>query len=720
LSRPITFADIARLPAVGYGVPTQFGFSPGGRVLSFLSARDGGLTRFLYAIRPGLDTEPLEVPVSGSLLSEEGLSLEEQLRRERAREVGLGVTRATWAKRAEVLLVPLPDGLHVLQGIFEDPHNPRAVLALRAETGEIVAPELSPDGKRIAFVRGGDLHLLDSSGDKEPRRLTVTGTEGLSNGLSDYVAQEEMERPEAFWWSPDSQKIAFCETDERDVALYRISHLGSDLAGEKAEEVHRYPFAGAENARVRLGVISADGGEPLFFELGEDDHYLARVAWAGDDRLVAVVQSRDQQNLRLLSFETDKPGARILFEEHLEPWINLHDDLCFLSTGEFLWSSEQSGFRHLELRSGDGELVAQLTTGDWQVDKLEGVDEEEGVVYLSATEKSPLERHLYKVALEGGELTRITMEPGTHVVSLEASAGLYVDSWSALDRPPSIRLCSLGDGAVSVALHDTADPRIEELGLRPPEPVIVPAEDGTSLYGLLYRSGTPGEPPRPLVVYVYGGPHVQLAADDWRPTASLRAQALRDRGLHVLVLDNRGSARRGLSFEAPLFHNMGNLEVADQVAGVRWAVDQGIAEPSRIGVYGWSYGGYMALRCLELAPEVFKAGVAGAPVTDWDGYDTHYTERYMGTPESDSAAYAASSVLERAGDIKGELMIVHGLIDENVHFRHSARLISRLVAEAKSYQLLFFPEERHLPRREEDRAYMEQQVIGFLERALLD
>ncbi|MGH8981324.1 MAG: S9 family peptidase, partial [Acidimicrobiales bacterium] len=213
---------------------------------------------------------------------------------------------------------------------------------------------------------------------------------------------------------------------------------------------------------------------------------------------------------------------------------------------------------------------------------------------------------------------------------------------------------------------------------------------------------------------VYGGPHAQFAVNDWGPTVYMRAQALRRLGVAVLLVDNRGGARRGLAFDAAVHRRMGDPEVEDQVAAVRWAVAHGLADPARVGIFGWSYGGYMVLRCLGRAPEVFRAGVAGAPVTHWDGYDTHYTERYMSTPQDNPAGYVASSTFDCVETMRADLLLVHGLIDENVHFRHTARLVDRLVAARKPYRLLCFPSERHLPRRPEDRAYMEEQVIGFL------
>ncbi len=710
----ITLEEIAKLPPVGLDLPVQFAFGDGGRSLTFLYSKDGGLERSLFLLRPGLDESPAEVVLAAPRLEEGGLSLEEQLRRERARETGLGITSARWAEKADALLVPLPDGLHVVTGLAEGAASARTFLAAGREEGEAMAPQLSPDGTMVAFVRGGDLHLAAADGSWS-RQLTDTAAEGFSNGLSDYVAQEEMGRDDAFWWSPDSSQIAYIETDERHIPLYRIVHQGSEATGEAAEECHRYPFAGKENVRVRLLVVSVGEGRsrPLALEVG--DRYLVRVGWMGE-RVVAQVMSRDQQHLELHAFDPASGQGELLHQERLSPWIDLHDDFRPLPGGEWLWSSEQSGFRHLEVRGRDGSLSRRLTEGEWQVDAVAALDEQAGVVYFTGTKDGARQRHLYSVPLAGGEVRRLTEEAGTHLVTVEPRAGVYVDRHGSLGSPPAVRLRALSDSSVLAVLHSPRDPRISSLALAPPEMIQVETGDGTTLDGLFFRAE--GDGPRPLVVYLYGGPHVQLTADDWGPTAWLRAQALRAAGMHVLTVDNRGSRRRGLGFEAPIWHAMGEIEVADQVAGVRWAVEAGLADKERVGVYGWSYGGYMTLRCLALAPEVFRAGVAGAPVTDWDGYDTFYTERYMGRPESEQEAYRSSSVLARAGAIEGQLLLVHGLIDENVHFRHTARLVSRLVEEKRSYRLLLFPEERHLPRREEDRAYMEGQVIGFLQAAL--
>ncbi len=729
-------------------MPVQVAFGPGDRVLTYLHSPEGSLERRLFALDlvaavAGRSPEPREISVGSPALrpavTEEGLSIEEQLLRERSREVGLGISSASWADEADVLLVPLPDGLHVVTGLSADIAAPESHLVVGSEgLAPILSPRLSPDGTKVAFVREGELHVVgtapattpgSAAPGSEPRRLTASASDGITNGLAEFIAQEEMDRAEGLWWSPDSRLIAFTEVDERHIPVYRIVHQGSDLVGPSAEEDHRYPFAGKANAIVRLGVIDVTGAaDPTWMDTGDDDHYLARVHWLPDGGLVAELEPRDQATLRIVRLDPATGDRSPLHVETSEPYVNLHHDFRALESephsGEWIWSSERTGFRHLEVRSRSGELVRVLTSGEWQVDQLEAVDEDRGLVYFTGTKDGPTERHLYSVPLEGGEIERITTEPGTHAVVVGERSGLYFDRHGALGTPPVARVCSTDDGSVRATLHDRRDPRIDALGLVPPELVTISADDGTELHGLVYRpelaSAVPPvlAAPPPLVVHVYGGPHAQLAVNDWGPTVNLRAQALRRLGFTVLVLDNRGSARRGLGFERALWHQMGEVEVADQAAGVRWAVAHKLADPARVGIYGWSYGGYMSLLCLARAGGMFRAAVAGAPVTHWDGYDTHYTERYMGTPDRNPTGYHASSPLTHVGEMEVELLLVHGLIDENVHFRHTARLINRLIAARKRYQLLCFPDERHLPRREEDRAFLEEQVIGWLREAL--
>lgn len=469
---------------------------------------------------------------------------------------------------------------------------------------------------------------------------------------------------------------------------------------------------------MRLGVISVNGGEPLWMELG-DFEYLARVRWMPNGRLVAQLLDRNQMCLDLVSFDLQTGKSHNVLTETTAVWINLHHMFFALPRKKtqypdgFIWAAERSGYQHLYLYDADGNLVRQLTSGDWVVESIAGVDAKRGVVYFTGRRDSPLESHLYAVTFEGGEPRRITRDAGMHWVVLDHAFKYFVDVHDSLRQPPHVTLRRLSSGGKVRELYVNADPRVQEFTLRPPELVSFKNRDGVTLHGALYRPPRRSRKPLPAIVYVYGGPHAQMVTQGWSMVAAMRVQYLRNLGYVVYVLDNRGSAKRGLAFEGAIKHDMGNLEVQDQVDGVRWLVDQGIADPARIGIYGGSYGGYMAAMCLCRAPEAFKVALAASPVTDWDGYDTCYTERYMGTPQNNSKGYEISSVMHHVEKMRGRLMLVHGLIDENVHFRHTARLINALIHARKPYDLLLFPDERPSPRSLADRIFMEERMYDF-------
>jgi dipeptidyl-peptidase-4 len=716
----IPVEEVARVPPPGTAIPVSLSFSPDDALVAFLHDRSGGLVRDLYFFDvAGGERRALTVPGAEQGLDEDHVSLEEALLRERRRELGLGITRYAWATDAQRLLVPLQDGVYVQEGTDGDLRK-----VVGNEAGPVLDPSLSPDGAMVAFVRDAEVHLVPAEGGASRQVTQGAQATGRTHGLAEFVAQEEMDRPSGYWWSRDGRWLAFTEVDETHIPTYRIVHQGSNVVGEEACEDHRYPFAGAANATVRLAVVPVSGGEARWLDLnvavtvGADaDFYLARVQWMPDGTLVAQVEDRAQARLDLLRFDPET-GARVsLLTETSDVWVNLHHLFHPLErtgglAGGFVWGSERTGFRHLYLCDGNGEVVRPLTSGQWMVDALHGVDEDGGLVWFSATLDGPTQCHLYSVPLAGGEPRRATAGAGMHRVVVDHLCRQFVDVHSAVGRQPTLTLRSLPGGEVIHVIHDRPDERVERLGLVGPELVSLTTGDGVELHGVLHRP-TSGTAPHPTIVSVYGGPHVQRATDTWGVTADMRAQYLRSLGYAVFLLDNRGGARRGLEFEAAIRHDLGNVEVRDQVDGVRWLVEQGIADPERVGIYGWSYGGYLAAMCLARAPGVFKAAVAGAPVTHWDGYDTHYTERYMGTPASNPEGYERSSVMSHVESMTGELLLVHGLLDENVHFRHTARLVSALVGARKRFELLVLPEERHLPRKAEDRVYVEERVRDF-------
>lgn len=710
--------EVARYPLPGMArLPSSVRPDPTSKMLTYLWSEDGTLTRQLYAHDPSSGERKLMFAPEGGGATEENLSAEEKLRRERTRERGLGVTSYAWAKEANRVLVPVRGDLWVQDGLHG---TPRRV----AEGGDhpCIDPQITRDGKHVAFVKDDELYVVSAeTGGGAPVQVTsgARGT-GRTHGLAEYIAQEEMDRHHGFWWNHAGDTLAYEEVDETEIPIWRIPH---EAAPTPTWEDHRYPFAGAANAKVKLGVIARDGGATTWMDLrmeGEPEVYLARVHWTPDGKLLAQLENRAQTRLQLVRFDLQTGAPTVVLEERSDVWINLHNVFEPLEegvgelSGAFVWASERTGFRHLYLVDAGGRVIRPLTSGEWIVDGLVGVDEGRGVVYFTGTKDGPTEQHLYRVPLAGGEITRMTTEPGMHGVVMDPAFNVFVDTHSSMDAPPSVSVRAVDDGSLRHRVPVPADPRVAALALQPPELVTLPSRDGVTLHGAIYRPGPEAGPgPWPVIVSVYGGPHAQRVTNGWDMTVDMRAQYLRSLGYLVFKLDNRGSARRGLAFEGAIARDLGNLEVQDQVDGVNWLVAQGLADPKRVGIYGWSYGGYMAAMALVRAPETFKAAVAGAMVSSWDGYDTHYTERYMGTPANNPEGYRNSSVMTHVDELQGHLMIVHGLIDENVHFRHSARLIDALVKARKPYEVQLFPGERHMPRAEADRVYMEERMRDF-------
>ena len=709
--------EVAKYPLPGTNVPHAVKILPDGDTVTYLWSPGGDLTRQLYAqsVLGGPRRQIFNPPEGGA--TEDNLSEEEKLRRERMRERGLGVTSYAFARDSDELLVPVRGDLYVQAGIDGVPNK-----IVDTDDKPAIDARMTRDGTKVAYVQDDELYIADTKGGAAKQITSGARGTGRTHGLAEYIAQEEMGRHTGYWWSFAGDEIAYTEVDETHIPTYRIVHQGKP---EPQFEDHGYPFAGADNAKVKLGVVAASGGATKWVELtmdGEDEVYLARVHWMPDGRLLAELQNRDQTRLDLVQFDLASGKPRVLLTEQSDVWINLHGAFhAFEATegelaGGFLWASESTGFRHLAVHDRDGKPLRALTSGEWMVDGVECVDEDGGFVYFTGTKDGPTEHHLYRVPLGGGEIAKLTLEPGSHGIAFNRTCTRFVDTFSDLDTPPRQ---TMHDAATGKKLHDVfteADPRVAELALQPPRLVTLKSRDGVELHGAVYEPDGPG--PHPTIVSVYGGPHAQRVTNSWGMPVDMRAQYLRGLGYLVFKLDNRGSARRGLQFEGALRHDMGNIEVADQVDGVNWLVEQGLTDEKRVGIYGWSYGGYMSAMALAKAPETFQAAVAGAPVTSWDGYDTHYTERYMSTPAKNPKGYADSSVLEHVEAITGKLMLVHGLIDENVHFRHTARLINALIKARKPYELLMFPDERHMPRGEADRIYMEERIAEFFDRAL--
>jgi dipeptidyl-peptidase-4 len=563
---------------------------------------------------------------------------------------------------------------------------------LTATAAEERDPRPSPDGKHIAFRRDSDLYSLDIE-NGTTIRLTNDGTATVWNGKLDWVYPEELELGRAYWWSPDSRSIAYLQFD----VSRELLHPHVDLLPPRAVfEPQRYPKAGTPNADVRLGVVSGAGGPTRWMDLGETrDSLLARVAWMpGAKSIVAQKLNRVQNRLDLLAVDVESGSSRVLLRESDPAWVNLNDTLEFLpGMRQFVWSSERSGFRHLYLYGVDGQLQRALTQGQWEVIKTEGIDPAGEWLYYTGAAAGPLERQLYRLRLPDGDSQRVTRAAGVHETSLSPSGRYYLDRHSSLIQPPRRTLYNTSGGGGTVFSNADAAAG-ETYELLPVEIVEVAGQQGPVLYARLIRpAGFRKGAKYPAVVFVYGGPHGQKILNSWMGLSW--EQALAHRGFVVWQLDNRGTNGRGHAFETGLHRRLGAQELADQRRGLEHLLAMGFVDRARVGIYGWSYGGFMTLYAMLHASELFRAGIAGAPVTDWRNYDTIYTERYLGLPQENEEGYRLSSPVHFASQLKGALLLAHNFEDDNVLFQNTMQMVNALNEAGKQYELRVYAQKAH-------------------------
>ncbi len=629
----------------------------------------------------------------------EKLSSEEQARRERQRLAGLrGIVAYQWSIDGKALLFPLNGDLYFYA--LESAEVKRLTNTEAFETD----PQLSPDGKQVAFIRGQNIFVIDIGSGVE-RQLTMDGQGTIHNGVAEFAAQEEMDRDTGYWWSPDSRRIAFIQFDESPVEITQRYEIDADSVTVVDQ---RYPYTGTPNARLKLGVVSANGGEKQWLELGEQaDFYIPRVNWLPDSRHLSYQwQSRDQKTLELRVADLPEKHQHVRITETAETWVNLDNDLSFLKNSEqFLWTSERSGFRHIYLYSNHGELIRTVTAGNWPVDQIEGVDETAGVVYFTANKDNVTEQQLYAVNYlqDDAPIQRITQQSGWHGIAMASSANVYIDTFSSRSQPAQVSLHDAGGQRLTWLLENALD---ENHPYRPyleyhqtTEFGQLTAEDGQTLYFRMLKPANFDPAQRyPVFVYLYGGPGAQVVSNSWDRRV-LFEQYMAQQGFVVFSIDNRGSARRGTRFENPIYRHMGTVEVQDQLAGIEYLKGLSYVDADKIGIFGWSYGGYMTLMSVLQGGDAYALGVSVAPVTDWRLYDTHYTERYMQTPEQNPDGYQTGNVLSYTDNLPaaGEtpLLLIHGMADDNVLFTHSTLLFKDLQDKGKLFDVMTYPGAKH-------------------------
>ncbi len=585
----------------------------------------------------------------------------------------------------------------------------------------------SPAGGRIAFVRQNNLYTLNlKSG--HVTELTHDGTPLILNGKLDWVYKEELadrSTGRAYQWSPDGKQIAYLRLDDSPVPVYPLVHF---LSTHVEFSLQRFPQAGDPNPKASFHVVSVNGGKTYDWVPPANsppvEYFGPSFSWTRDSKDISFVTlNRNQTRMAVHLWDADSGTSRTLLVEKDRYWINSIRPPGFLADGRFLWLSERDGWLHLYLYSRRGKLIKKLTGGNWMLDHPLFSDlpmyqhgGQTGWVYFLSTQPDPRERQIDRVRLNGSGLERLSKEPGTHTLLLSPDGRFYVETFSDSKKPPITRLFK-SDGTF-VSTIEAPKNRLREYALGKTQFVTVTAPDGAQLYARLLKP--PDFDPRkkyPVIVDVYGGPEVQIVRDQWGVT-SLQDQLFADHGFLVWSLDNRGSWGRGHAWESRIFEHLGRQELRDQLAGVNYLKSLPYVDAHRLGIWGWSYGGFMTLYALTHAPDVFQCGAAGGPVTDWKFYDSIYTERYMRTPEVNPEGYEESSVIDAAGNLRAKLLLMHGVDDDNVHLQNTINLIETLVRDGKPYQLDLQPGEKHGFSSYSARLYLTKRLLSFFEKNL--
>jgi dipeptidyl-peptidase-4 len=704
-------------PALGGAGMRKLKVSPDGSRVTFLRGRSDNQFQFdLWEFN--LATKSMRRLVDArALVPNEQLSEAEKARRERERVASLsGILEYSWAPDGKQLLVPLAGDLYLVDLAAPDK-------ARKVASGSVVDPKISPMGRYVSFVRDQNLFALELA-TGTLRQLTQDGKGTVHNGEAEFIAQEEMEQTTGYYWAPDDSAIAFKRYDEATVPLVQRVEIYAD---HTSAALLRYPAAGATNAQVDLMIVAPGGGAARRVDLGsEKDIYLVRADWTVDaSELFFQRQTRDQKRIDLVAVNAATLAQRTVLSESAPTWVAIHDDLRFLKhSKQFIWASERSGRKHLYLYGLDGTMLHPISSGEWGMDEVLAVDEKGGKVFVASNRDAVVDKQVYALALDGSAANaprRITSGDGWHEASFSERGEVFIDTFSDPSTPPQIALRGADGGFIEWLDHNEvradhpyarymADHLRTEFGsLR--------AEDGQALYySIIKPSNFDPKHRYPVYLSMYGGPHSQYVARRW---GNMFDQYMAQQGYVVFRLDNRGSSRRERKFTDVIYQNLGQHEVRDQLVGIDWLGRQSFVDARRIGVYGWSYGGFMALRMLEAASDKIAAGVSGAPVTDWALYDTHYTEQFMGAKPADAPqAYRQSGVFEHLAGLRAPLLLMHGMADDNVMFTNSTRLIDALVNRNVQFELMTYPGAKHGVSSRAGKRHVYSTIDAFFRRHL--
>jgi len=694
------------------GEPTSISVTPEGDAVLFLRSGPRTKVQDLFQFDPATG-ETVVLLTADDILGgeEEELTAEELARRERMRLSARGIATYDLSKDGSQILTNLSGTIYVID------RKTKKVNALESERGFPIDPQFSPDGSKVASVRDDEVVVTDiATGEETQITFGAGGT--ISHGTAEFVAQEEMRRRHGYWWSPDSTRIVYQQTD---TAGLETMHIMDPTDPAVAPQTWPYPRPGKKNAEVRLGVTPIDApspGQTVWFDWDRERYpYLATVKWPENAPLTLVVQNRRQTEHVILKADPDTGETTVLHVERDPAWINLDQQMPrWLKDGSgFLWTTERDGWWTLELRDATGDFMRRLTEPSLGYRSLEHLDEEAGALVVNATAGDPTERHLLRVPMEPGAfpVERLTRLPGVHGANFSKDGSIYVHSFHTMDGKKGHVVRSAGGEALGMlpSLAEkppfTPEPELFTLGTRDFRAVVIRPRDFTK------------DASYPVIVHVYGGPHNQMVTKS--PGRYLLNQWIADHGFIVVSMDGRGTESRGRDWERAIKGNLIDIPLKDQVRALD-LLGRRIPEMdlSRVGIYGWSFGGYFSAHAALRRPDVFHAAVAGAPVTDWLDYDTHYTERYMDLPETNPAGYRASNAMTYAESLEIPLLLIHGTADDNVYFMHTLKLVDALLRAGQPFDFVPLAGFTHMVAEPEVVERMWSLIVNYFEQHLGD
>lgn len=565
-----------------------------------------------------------------------------------------------------------------------------------SENGKQSLAAMNSAGNSVAFVRDNNIYIKDLSSGKE-QTITEDGKKNeIINGMCDWVYEEEFGEDRAFYWSPDGSKIAFMRFDERAVKEFSMEIYKNKDYPELYK--FKYPKAGEVNAVVSVHIYDVKSGSTTVVKTGnEADIYFPRIKWAKDNQLIVFRMNRHQNHLELLLADANSGDTKLLLEEKNKYYVDIHDNMTFLEDGErFIWTSEKSGYNHIYLYNMKGEEVAQLTSGEYDVTSFYGVDEERNSVFYQSAEESPMQRHVYCVKLNGKKKKKLTKGKGRNSAQFSKTFDYFVNNHSSINSPYEFEVRNTKGKTLRVIEDNAALKKtVKEYGYAKAEFMTIPVKDAILNAWMIKPTDFDKNKKYPVLMYVYGGPGSQTVNDSWSGSNFSWYQMMAQKGYIVVSVDNRGTGARGEEFKKMTYKELGKYETIDQINAAKWLANQSYVDGDRIGIWGWSYGGYMSSLCLFKGNDVFKTAIAVAPVTNWKWYDTIYTERYMRTPKENKDGYEKNSPINFADRLKGNYLLVHGIADDNVHWQNTVEMANALIKANKQFDTYFYPNRNH-------------------------